>query len=84
MFIRLEAVAPQLGIFRFYELAIERDLFDLQVLRIRNGRIGRPGQSRVVATGSEADLMKEVSRRLKRRSTAPKRIGAEYKVVWKD
>ncbi len=83
MFIRLEAIAPQLGICRFYEMMIKRDLFD-QVLEIRNGRIGRPGQSRVVATGSEADLMKEVGRRLKRRSSAPKRIGAEYKIVRTD
>ena len=28
MFIRLEAIAPKLGICRLYELMIERDLFD--------------------------------------------------------
>jgi len=83
-FIRLEAVNPARNVRRFYEVAVTRDLLDDLVVTIRNGRIGcRRGQERTIIAASEADAARIVAQQLRRRASAPRRIGAEYRVVGK-
>jgi predicted DNA-binding WGR domain protein len=80
-FQRLEARQPSRNICRFYEVAVGRDLFDLWTVVTRNGRIGRRGQQRSHAVESLDAAHREVDLILRKRASAPRRIGTEYRVV---
>jgi hypothetical protein len=74
----LEARDPALGRFRSYRLEAGTDLFGTWLVEVTYGRIGSSGRSlRYVATG-EAEARKLVLHCLRRRATAPKRIGVPY------
>jgi len=66
---------------RRYEVVIGRDLLDDWTLAIRYGRIGQGCQERRYAS-SNPEAMRAISRdRLRRRLSAPKRIGCPYRLA---
>jgi predicted DNA-binding WGR domain protein len=66
---------------RRYEVRLGRDLFDAWTVVIRYGRTGQGGQERRYAS-SEPDAMRAVIRTcLRRRLSAPKRIGCKYRLA---
>jgi hypothetical protein len=79
--IELRAVSPQGQHHRAYEIHVGPDLFGQLVVAIDFGVIGTRGQHRVhlVADANEARAM--VRRALRRRLTAPSRIGVPYRVI---
>ncbi len=75
----LEARDPALGRFRSYRLQAGTDLFGAWLVEITFGRIGSPGRCLRYVAGDEADARKLVQRSLRRRATAPRRIGVPYR-----
>jgi predicted DNA-binding WGR domain protein len=66
---------------RRYEVVIGRDLLDAWTVAIRYGRTGQRGTERRYAS-SQADEMRLVIRdRLRRRLSAPRRIGCPYRLA---
>jgi len=78
--IALEARAPGRNLGRAYGLEATQGLFGTWVVELRHGRIGG-GRVRLLAFENEAAARAEIRRRLKRRATAPGRIGTGYQVV---
>jgi len=78
--IELHAINPAKNNFRFYRIESGLDLFGDFLVVIRFGRIGTRGSSRtfVVENADEARLM--VAECMKKRQTAPRRIGVEYRI----
>jgi predicted DNA-binding WGR domain protein len=79
--IALEARDPALSLARAYGLEAGQDLFGTWVVELRHGRIGHRGRTRLLAFDSEVAARAEIRRCLKRRATAPRRIGTGYQVV---
>jgi predicted DNA-binding WGR domain protein len=66
---------------RRYEVRIGRDLLDDWTVTIRYGRTGQGGQQRHYAS-PQAEAMRAIIRdRLRRRLSAPKRIGCPYRLA---
>ena len=66
---------------RRYEVAIGRDLFNAWTVAIRYGRVGQGGQEDRFG-GTDAEELKAVIRdRLRRRLSAPRRIGVLYRLA---
>lgn len=66
---------------RRYEITVGRDLLNDWTVSIRYGRTGRGGRELRYA-GPEADELRAVVRdRLRRRRSAPKRIGCGYQLT---
>src|ERR1700693_6079602 len=66
---------------RRYEVVIGRDLLDAWTVAIRYGRTGQRGTERHYAS-PQADEMRTVIRdRLRRRLSAPRRIGCFYRLA---
>lgn len=63
---------------RRYEITIGRDLLDDWTVSIRYGRIGTGGHVLRYAGQDAAKLQAIVKERLRRRLSAPKRIGCAY------
>jgi len=61
----LSRINPEANCFRFYEIAIEPNLFGDHALVIHWGRIGKRGNTRIASTG-ELDLIETKARRLER------------------
>lgn len=61
----LEKVDPASNCFRFYVIAIEKDLLSDFSLMIHWGRIGTRGQYRIKAGGSRADVMRRAGALMK-------------------
>lgn len=79
--ISFEAHNAELNHHRRYEITVGRDLFDDWNVSIRYGRIGQHGHTKRFA-GPRDDEMKAVIRdRLRRRLSAPKRIGCPYRMT---
>jgi len=76
--VHLEARNPARNVFRFYRLETGRDLFGTLVLTLTSGRIGSGGRWRILLAGDEMAIRKEFDRRLRRRATAPRRLGCVY------
>lgn len=66
---------------RSYRITAGPHLFGRWLVAITYGRIGATGRALNVCATDEADARNIVRRRLKRRTTAPKRIGVPYKVL---
>lgn len=65
---------------RRYEIRLGRDLFGEWTVALRYGRTGRGGQEvRHSATDSE-QLRKVIGESLRRRLSAPRRIGCAYRI----
>src|SRR5262249_44101077 len=66
---------------RRYEVVFGRDLLDAWTVAIRSGRTGQLGTERRYAS-PEAEEMRAVIRdRLRRRLSAPRRIGCAYRLT---
>ena len=84
MRIELRACDPAANRRRAWRLEAGRDLFGAWTTEVQFGRIGRPGRTIRQAFISEPELQAFVRRRLKRRATAPRRIGVAYRCVGAD
>jgi hypothetical protein len=79
--IELRAVSPQAQHRRAYEIHVGSDLFGQLLVTIDFGVIGARGQRRVHLVADIAEAQAMVRRALRRRLTAPRRIGVPYRVI---
>ena len=80
-FVWLEAVCGERNIARRYTVAISRDLFGASIVEFAWGRIGTRGQGRAVSFASEGEASRFARQLLRRRASAPRRIGVPYREV---
>ena len=78
--IELRADEPSKNIRRFYHINVGRDLLGDLVVTLRNGRIGNFGREKCHIVKDEEEAKKLVLESLKKRKSAPKRIGVSYEV----
>jgi predicted DNA-binding WGR domain protein len=76
----LEARDPTHNVHRAYSIAYGKDLFGNWIVEITYGRIGAKGRTIVTVVNNEEEALKHVQKALKRRQSAPKRIGVGYEV----
>lgn len=76
--IYLEARNPANGCNRAYHITMERDLFGMFMVETRYGRIGARGHTLARSFEEESKARSFIDRCLRRRQSAPKRIGVEY------
>jgi hypothetical protein len=79
--IELQAVSPQAQHRRAYEIHVDQDLFSQLVVTIDFGVIGARGQRRMHLVADIAEAQAMVRRALRRRLSAPRRIGVPYRVI---
>jgi WGR domain len=79
--ITLEARNPARGCLRHYRVEAGTDLFGTWVVQISYGRIGTVGRSRSFVVRDEAEARRLTQSLLKRRATAPRRIGVAYRII---
>ena len=79
--IALEAHNDDLNHHRRYEITVGRDLLHDWTLSIRYGRVGGGYQTQKFAGKDEDQIRAIIRERLRRRRSAPKRIGCEYRVT---
>ncbi len=79
--ITLEARNPARGCWRHYRVEAGTDLFGVWVVAISYGRIGTAGRSRSFVVRDEAEARRLAQNILKRRATAPRRIGVAYRIL---
>lgn len=81
LIVSLEAHHAERNHHRRYEAAVGRDLFGDWTVTIRYGRIGQGGHE-IRYAASEPDAMRAILRdRLRRRLSAPRRIGCAYRLA---
>ena len=80
-FIWLEALCAERNIARRYTVALSRDLYGASIVEFAWGRIGTKGQGRAVSFASEDEASRFARQLLRRRASAPKRIGVPYREV---
>lgn len=80
-FIWLEAVSTERNVARRYTVALSRDLFGALIVEFAWGRIGTKGQRRAVSFACEGEASRFARQLLRRRASAPKRIGVPYREV---
>jgi predicted DNA-binding WGR domain protein len=79
--IAFEAHSQEANHHRRYQITVGRDLLDDWTVAIRYGRSGQAGRELRYAA-SKAEAMQAVIRdRLRRRLSAPKRIGCPYRLI---
>ena len=80
--ITLEASNPERDCWRSYSVTAFRDLLSDWIVEVRFGRIGAGGQGRILrhVCADEGQARRKVRDCIKRRRSAPKRIGAAYVV----
>ncbi|WP_031431985.1 WGR domain-containing protein [Methylomicrobium agile] len=76
----LEARDPTHNVHRAYSIAYGQDLFGNWVVETTYGRIGSKGRTIVTVVNNEDEALKHVQKALKRRQSAPKRIGVAYQI----
>lgn len=81
MRVELEARDPARNVWRRYALAAAPDLFGTWMVEVNFGRIGAPGRSRASAHPDETSARAFARRCLRRRLSAPRRIGTSYRAV---
>jgi hypothetical protein len=79
--IALEAHHNDLNHHRLYEITIGRDLLDDWTVSIRYGRVGGGCHSQRFTDKDQDKLRAIIRERLRRRRSAPKRIGCAYEVT---
>jgi predicted DNA-binding WGR domain protein len=79
--VSFEAHNPNRNHRRRYEVVIGRDLLDSWTLAIRYGRIGQGGRELRYAGTDPAAIRAIIRRSLRRRLSAPTRIGCPYRLV---
>ena len=79
--IALEAHNDDLNHHRGYEITVGRDLLDDWTLSIRYGRVGCGYQTQKFARKDKDQIRAIIRERLRRRRSAPKRIGCAFRVT---
>lgn len=79
--IRLEARCSERGLQRCYEIEVGRDLLGAWCVTVRHGRIGSPLRHIHFSNTDETAARRLLAERLRRRLSAPRRIGCSYVVV---
>jgi predicted DNA-binding WGR domain protein len=74
----LEAKDTTRNIRRAYSISYGQDLFGNWIVEITYGRIGGKGRTIVTVVNNEDEALQCVQTALKRRQSAPKRIGVGY------
>ena len=69
---------------RRYSIRIGRDLLDDWTVTIGHGRTGQAGQETRLADSQSEAIQQIVRERLRRRLSAPKRIGCTYRLTMLD
>lgn len=80
-YVQLVAKDPERNILRHWQIEPILDLFGRWTIRVTFGRIGRNGRSVHKTFGSEAEARRYYCAALRRRATAPRRIGVNYQPV---
>jgi predicted DNA-binding WGR domain protein len=78
--IRLEARSAARRCFRAYEIAVGTDLFGVTLVEMSYGRIGTMGRAKVRSFATTEEALAQVNACLRKRATAPRRIGVAYRV----
>ena len=76
--ILLEARSAVHRCWRAYEIEVGADLFGAWLVQMSYGRIGRMGRSKIRSFATAADAHPEVDGCLRKRASAPRRIGVAY------
>ena len=76
-----EAHNPERNHHRRYQLTVGRDLLDDWTVTITYGRTGQGGREQRYASPNAEDLRAILNDRLRRRLTAPRRIGCSYRLT---
>lgn len=79
--IAFEAHSHERNHHRRYAIVIGRDLLDDWTIALRYGRVGQAGQERRYASSRPEEMQSLVRDRLRRRLSAPKRIGCPYRLT---
>ena len=82
--IALQARDPGANRMRAWRLEAGRDLFGAWTAEVQFGRIGRAGRTVTRSFGAESELRAFMRARLRRRASAPARIGVAYRCVGAD
>jgi predicted DNA-binding WGR domain protein len=77
----LRRSARERNVARRYTVALSRDLFGASIVEFAWGRIGTKGQGRAVSFACEDEAARFARQLLRRRASAPKRIGVPYREV---
>lgn len=81
MTLSLEAHSAEHNHHRRYEITIGRDMLDDWTLAVRYGRVGRRGQEQRYSANDASEIRAIIRDKLRRRISAPKRIGCRYRLV---
>jgi hypothetical protein len=79
--IAFEAHHTELNHHRRYQITLGRDLLDHWTVAIGYGRVGQGGQQKRFASPEAEDIRAVIRDRLRRRLSAPKRIGCHYRLA---
>lgn len=79
--VAFEAHNPNLNHHRRYQITLGRDLLDDWTVSISFGRIGQGGHFLRFASSKADDMRAVIRDRLRRRLSAPKRIGCSYRLT---
>jgi WGR domain len=79
--VAFEAHHPVLNHHRHYQVVIGRDLLNDWTVVIRFGRLGQRGRELRFGSPSSEDMRKVIHDRVRRRLSAPKRIGCPYRLT---
>jgi predicted DNA-binding WGR domain protein len=79
--ITLVAIHPERNIRRSYRLSLGCDLFGDWTVELRYGRIGQRGQERRIVCHSLEEARRLARAYLRRRMSAPRRIGCPYRIA---
>jgi hypothetical protein len=80
LYLFLEAHNPARNHHRRYEVRLSRDLFGRWMVTIGYGRSGLGGQQRTYSDDDPDKVRAVISGCLKRRQSAPRRLGCEYRL----
>jgi predicted DNA-binding WGR domain protein len=78
--IRLEARSSAHRCHRAYEIAVSADLFGAWLVEMSYGRIGALGRTKARSFASADEAAAQVKACLRRRASAPRRIGVAYRL----
>lgn len=79
--VTFEAHHAELNHHRRYQVTVGRDLFEDWTVAIRYGRTGQRGQEKRYTSASSEGIRAIIRDRLKRRLSAPQRIGCAYRLT---
>ena len=77
----LEAHNPEKNHHRRYQVTVGRDLLDDWTVTISYGRTGKGGRELRYAASDADDIRSIIRNRLRRRLSAPRRIGCPYRLA---